>query len=442
MGCRNEAVYRGALRYMSNWKIIIAVCRGAEREAQKLHDDLQGSFSAHRQATFKVCAIEKIAPEQIMTIDTAILIVNEDTKAGQVSRFLSECEEAHIPMLAICHGINDVMKVMSHSGAMVQSSNTPIEVTCATLNALLHRQVEIKALKQELALLNRAHGGVHNEMAKIHEELQLAGTVQRDYLPQDFPQLHGVSVAALWRPVNYVAGDIYDVQQLDEDHLGIFLADAVGHGVPAALMTMIICQSLRTHERNGSSWEILPPSEVLSRLNADMVRRQERSSRFATAVYAVVNCRSRTMTIAGAGHPPSLILHADGRKSMLDSQGGLLGVFENEVYKQAEVELDVGDRLLLYSDGFEQAFPQANGDESNTRVPTEVYLDEFEKLCAAGTPQETIDAVSERLDQQSGSLHQIDDLTLICLHAGALVGTCESEGALASTSSHSSKISK
>ena len=124
---------------------------------------------------------------------------------------------------------------------------------------------------------------------------------------------------------------------------------------------------------------------------------------------------------------------------MLDSQGGLLGVFENEVYKQTEVDLDLGDRLLLYSDGFEQAFPQANGDESNTRVPTEVYLEEFEKLCSSGTPQETIDAVGDRLDQQSGSLHQIDDLTLICLHAGSLAGTCEVEGTLVSTNNHSSQ---
>ncbi len=417
---------------MNNWKIIIAKCIGAGETAQKLHDELQSSFSAQRQAIFEVCAIETIKSEQIKKTDAAIIIVNVDTKTNHVSRFLCDCEEAYIPILAVCDGINDVLKVMSHSGAMLQASNTPIEVTCATLNALLHRQVEVKALKQELALATRAHGGVHSEMAKIHEELQLAGTVQRDYLPKDVPQLHGVSVAALWRPVNYVAGDIYDVQQLDDDHLGIFLADAVGHGVPAALMTMIICQSLRTHERIGSSWEILPPSEVLARLNTDMVRRQERSSRFATAVYAVVNCRARTMSIAGAGHPPSMILHEDGRKSMLDSQGGLLGVFENEVYNQDDVELDAGDRLLLYSDGFEQAFPHANDGENSTRMPTDVYLDEFKKLCASGTPQETINAIGERLDQQSGSLHQIDDLTLICLHAGAFVG--HGENAIASVS--------
>lgn len=421
---------------MNNWKIIIATCIGAEEGAQKLHCELQSTFSAQRQATFEISAIEKLTPEQIKKFDAAIISINEDTKASQISRFLSECEESYIPMLALCDGTNDVLKVMSHSGVMLQSSNTPIEVVCATLNALLHRQVEVSSLKRELALSNRAHGGVHSEMAKIHAELQSAGSVQRDYLPKDLPTLHGISISALWRPVNYVAGDIYDVQQLDDDHLGIFLADASGHGVPAALMTMIICQSLRTHERKGASWEILPPSEVLGRLNEEMVRKQMRSSRFATAVYAVVNCRKRTMSIAGAGHPPSMVLHADGRKTMIDSQGGLLGVFENEIYKQDEIEFNVDDRLLLYSDGFEQAFPQSNADENSKRIPTDAYLDEFEKLCASKTPQETITAISERLDQQSGSLHQVDDLTLICLHVAALAGNCQSDRTLTPAASN------
>ena len=98
----------------------------------------------------------------------------------------------------------------------------------------------------------------------------------------------------------------------------------------------------------------------------------------------------------------------------------MLGVFKNEDFAQVEVELELDDRVMFYSDGFEQAFPEKTADGYEQRLPTVVYRDEFARLCGQGTPQEAIDEISARVDMQSGSLHQADDLTLICLHAGPL----------------------
>ncbi|MHC4129257.1 MAG: PP2C family protein-serine/threonine phosphatase, partial [Planctomycetota bacterium] len=156
------------------------------------------------------------------------------------------------------------------------------------------------------------------------------------------------------------SGDIYDVIRLDDDHLGVFLADAVGHGVSAALMTMVICQSLTTRVADGSSSRILDPADVLNRLNQQMLRQRLHPSRFATAIYAVIDCQRRRATVAAAGHPPPLLVHEGGGVDPLTAGGGLLGVFEDEVYDQVEVDLAVDDRLLLYTDGFEQARPPAS----------------------------------------------------------------------------------
>jgi sigma-B regulation protein RsbU (phosphoserine phosphatase) len=202
----------------------------------------------------------------------------------------------------------------------------------------------------------------------------------------------------------------------------MFLADAVGHGVPAALMTMVICRSLTTKIVTGNSYRIIEPTEVLAKLNRDMIRRQGRTTRFATAAYVVVNCRNRTARFAGAGHPPPLLLSADGTVSSLETDGGLLGVFEDEVYNQIDLELAVDDRLLLYSDGFEQAFPSERADTYEQRLPSERYREEFERLIEEPTPQAMIEAIGRRIDDQAGSLHQVDDLTLVCLQAGALAG--------------------
>jgi sigma-B regulation protein RsbU (phosphoserine phosphatase) len=138
-------------------------------------------------------------------------------------------------------------------------------------------------------------------------------------------------------------------------------------------------------------------------------------------VYALINCRDRIVTLAGAGHPPPVRLKADGRSTILETSGGLLGVFTDENYDQIEIELDVNDRLLFYTDGFEQAFPAPQSDAHGRRMPTTRYRGEFEQLATLPTPADMIDVINHRIDDQCGSLHQIDDLTLVCVHAGPLV---------------------
>ena len=152
----------------------------------------------------------------------------------------------------------------------------------------------------------------------------------------------------------------------------------------------------------------------------NVIGRRIHPSRFATAVYAVVDCRERRMAIASAGHPPALLVHPDGRSETLSTSGGLLGVFENEDYEQIELPLGLGQRLLLYSDGFEQAFPDP-GDKGSKR--SDQYREEFRKLVDAKNPQDMIETIGRRLDLQSGSLHQPDDLTLLCLQAGVAAVT-------------------
>jgi serine phosphatase RsbU (regulator of sigma subunit) len=183
---------------------------------------------------------------------------------------------------------------------------------------------------------------------------------------------------------------------------------------------MVICRSLKTKIITGNSYEIVAPSEVLAHLNYEMILRQGRTTRFATAVYAVINCRNRTMTLAGAGHPPPFLLAPGGEPRLLETTGGLLGVFDDETYDQIEVDLSVNDRLVLYSDGFEQAFPREDVDDYARKLPTTRYRDEFRQLARERSPDAMIYAMGRRIDDQQGSLHQVDDLTLICMVAGPI----------------------
>lgn len=415
------------MQSQEHWNVVIAAFEAHASVAEGLAERLRASWRATTPAQFSTSNAEDLTGDALKKTAAIILVGDCSLTQSTMLAVLDAWEESSIPMLALLDGPVDADHFLHYAGALVDQWNADDHRLCALLHGMMHRQAEVKRLAAEAAMNQRFHGGLKGQISKMHEELQLAAIVQREFLPRDVPTTQGVDFAALWRPTNYVSGDIYDLIRLDEDHVGVFVADAVGHGVPAALMTMVICRSLITKEITGNTYRIIPPSEVLARLNAEMIRRQGHSTRFVTAVYAVVNCRERTVQMAGAGHPPPVRLRSDGASETLETTGGLLGVFPDEMFHQVEFELAIGDRLLFYTDGFEQAFPTGATDRHQRCMPTNQYRDEFNQLGQLPSAAEMIEHINRRLDDQAGSLHQVDDLTLICAHAGPLVAFNQTE---------------
>jgi sigma-B regulation protein RsbU (phosphoserine phosphatase) len=188
---------------------------------------------------------------------------------------------------------------------------------------------------------------------ELNEDLKLAARLQRDFLPRRLPEVGPARFGVLFQPASFVSGDIYDVTRLDEDHVGFYIADAVGHGLPAALLTMFIKKGLQTKRISGHSYHIVPPGDSLRDLNVDICAQNLSSCQFCTAVYGVLNARTGEATIARAGHPEPLLLRADGSSQRVEAPGTLLGVLPEEEFPATKVRLAPGDRLLIYSDGAE-----------------------------------------------------------------------------------------
>jgi serine phosphatase RsbU (regulator of sigma subunit) len=150
-----------------------------------------------------------------------------------------------------------------------------------------------------------------------------------------------------------------------------------------------------------------------------MITHQGRTTRFATAVYCVIDTTTGRTTLSAAGHPHPVILRADGTMELVEAPGGLLGVFEDETYGDVELELRPGDRLLLHSDGFEQAFPGDPEGTRHARLPTKRYLDEFMAVRDAPDVSAFVQQVARRIDMQFGSVHQADDITLLVVERSA-----------------------
>ncbi len=187
----------------------------------------------------------------------------------------------------------------------------------------------------------------------LAEQLRLAGLVQQDFLPAQLPNTDEVQWATVFLPAEWVSGDIYDIVRIDEQHIGFYVADVVGHGMPAALLTIFLKQALLMRETYESNYRIFPPSEIIKNLNMRMAAQKLSGYQFATCCYCLLNIKTLQLTYARAGHPYPILIRDGQQLEQLEIRGSLLGVFEQAEYTQQTVQLQPGDKLLLYSDGAE-----------------------------------------------------------------------------------------
>ena len=242
----------------------------------------------------------------------------------------------------------------------------------------------------------------------LTEQLRLAGMVQRDFLPSHLPNSEDVRWAATFLPAEWVSGDIYDIARIDEQHVGFYVADAVGHSIPAALLTMFIKQALQMRQTIENSYRIFAPAEVVKNLNQKMTGQKLSGYQFVTCCYCLLNLKTRQLTFARAGHPYPILLRKGQPPQQLETRGSLLGIFDNAEFVQQSVQLQTGDRLLLYSDGAESLIGRLHDNEGFE------YTDEFLAL-NDGSITEIVDRLTEMANHREVNPAEIDDLTIIGL---------------------------
>jgi len=185
-------------------------------------------------------------------------------------------------------------------------------------------------------------------------EMRTVADIQRALLPTRTPQVPGLEVAVHLKAAARAGGDYYDFFELPGGRLGVLIADASGHGAPAAVlmaMTHSITHTLPCPEK---------PGELLTHLNAHLARRYTRpTGTFVTAFFAVFDPSAGTLTYASAGHTPPRLRRRDGSLAVLNRAQRLpLGIKPDEVYPEQSITLQPADRVVLFTDGVIEA---ANG---------------------------------------------------------------------------------
>ena len=245
------------------------------------------------------------------------------------------------------------------------------------------------------------------EKERINTELTLAKRIQADMLPHvfpPFPERQEFDLYAAMAPAREVGGDFYDYFLVDDDHLGMVMADVSGKGVPAALFMMASKILLQNNAMLGK-----PPAEILTEVNAAICA-NNREEMFVTVWLGVLEISTGKLTAANAGHEYPALMRAGGDFELYrDKHGFVIGGMEGIRYSQYELQVNPGDRLFLYTDGVPEATNRDNELFGTDRMVA--ALNEAKD----GSPQEVLESVRKAADGFVQDAEQFDDMTMLCL---------------------------
>lgn len=217
-------------------------------------------------------------------------------------------------------------------------------------------QRSIEELKNKNVALEQAYEALKAAQAELVEkerlerELELAAAVQRNLLPGDLPQFSDYHFAAYLQPARQVGGDFYDVMALDAEHAGLLIADVADKGFHAALF-MAVSRTLFYQESRYS----LSPAAVALAVHRGMLGVAKSADSFVTAFYGVLHRPSGRLTYVRAGHDRPLLYQPGCAVEMLRGNGRFLGMWPELSFKEYDIQLEPGSRLVLYSDGVTDA---------------------------------------------------------------------------------------
>ena len=253
----------------------------------------------------------------------------------------------------------------------------------------------------------------------MHQSLQAASRVQQALLPANLMDYGGTSVCTRYIPSEHLAGDGLGCGLVNHDTLAFYVLDVSGHGVPSALLSVTMMQEMSL-QRTGNEFLHdpdnpgcpLPPAQVLERLNQlhDMNRD---GGHYSTLCYGTLGLNDGKLTLSCAGHPGPLLARADGSVESLDMPGVPIGMGLPSAYTNVDRLLEPGDRLLIFTDGLNEAMSPTREEFGHQRVLdcTEegLGMDVFDSL----------DLLIRRIAAWTQTQTLNDDLSLMCLEYGS-----------------------
>ncbi len=248
----------------------------------------------------------------------------------------------------------------------------------------------------------------HTQLESLKTDLAVAAEIQQAILPRVFPPFpeneNQLDIAALMVPAKDVGGDFYDFFRIDEDRIGLIMADVSGKGIPAAIFMAVSRTLIRTIGLQGGL-----TSECIRRSN-DLLCAESVDSMFVTVFYAIYNIKTGELNYCNAGHNSPYILKADGTLLSLPmSTNCIVGAIEGLDFSEDKLQLSVGDTLIMYTDGVNEAFNPEFEEFGNPRME-EAMKQQDGKDCRG-----QIDGLFASVKAFAAEAPQSDDITIMAI---------------------------
>ena len=283
------------------------------------------------------------------------------------------------------------------------------------LNVRLRAGIRIIELEQNLDQRNQE---LLSANTRMKNDLDAAASLQQSLLPTSLPDIAGIKVAWGYQPCDELAGDILNVIPLDEQHIGIYVADVSGHGVPAALLSVTINRImdaekgrttlLMRQDVQNEEGKIVTPAEVAAKLN-NQFQMAKLNQKYFTLCYGVLNIDTLELQYVPAGHPPIIKISQDGEVEQLPGRNFAIGWFPDITYEQQVVQLKKGDRIYLYSDGIPEAMNTESELFTNERLLNFLLQKREQSL------KQSVAALIDTILEWSPSGQPKDDISILAI---------------------------
>jgi phosphoserine phosphatase RsbU/P len=271
---------------------------------------------------------------------------------------------------------------------------------------LLNSVAAQTSLALEVSRLSTAVAQEAAQRERLNREVEIAREVQEHLFPQQRPAVPGLDYYGLCRPAREVGGDYYDFLELPDGKLGVAVGDVSGKGIGAALLMASLEASVRGHAAAPHGL-----SELMRQVNS-LIYDASAANRYATFFYCQYDPRTHTLTYVNAGHNPPVILRKTGANTTitrLHAGGPVVGLLRDAVYEQGTVVLEVGDMVVLFTDGVSESMNVRDEEWGEDR------LIESAKSCEGLEAAESLNRIMSDAVAFAAGAPQHDDMTLVVL---------------------------
>jgi sigma-B regulation protein RsbU (phosphoserine phosphatase) len=267
-----------------------------------------------------------------------------------------------------------------------------------------HKRTMITLAAQiAIALENaRLYEEIGRQERRLERDLSLARELQVRLLPQTYPKVANLELAAKFVPARSISGDLYDFIPYTGSRLGIVIGDVSGKGAPAAIYAALVSGIIRSHAPLEPA-----PAEMLSAVNLSLAERRV-EGQFVSIIYAVWDSLRSTITVANSGLPRPVHLHR-GKIEMIDATGLPLGLFDEAEYDELHFRMRPDDVFVFFSDGILDARSRKGDMFGRGRV--EQIIRECNGLPAAAI----VDAIFKAVAEHAAGVETFDDQTVVAV---------------------------